>query len=399
MLSAVTRRPILSFVLLVIVVLAGCKVAASQHSTASAAKPTPSPSPHAKPKPKASVVPAKPAVTGPSDKHRLTRLKTIGGTITPKSVDASGAGLVTAQNMIYQHSITVYDDRTYALRKTISDRVTLSDFGFSKYDQPVRGGPVEAAFTPDGKYEYISNYSMYGPGFGHPGHDTCSPSTNYDRSFLYRINLTTLTIDQAIQVGSVPKYLVVTPDSKYVLVSNWCSYSLSVVSIATGKQIRQLHMGAYPRGIAVNATSSAAYVAVMGSTEIAKVSLSTFSVSYIHNVGSGPRHLVMDPAGRYLYVTLNGAGTVAKLDLHTDTVVKRVSTGHAPRSMTIAPDGKSLYVVNYESNDVSKVRTSNMKVLQSVDTPVHPIGITFDTYTGDVWVACYRGQIAVFADR
>ena len=83
----------------------------------------------------------------------------------------------------------------------------------------------------------------------------------------------------------------------------------------------------------------------------------------------------------------------------TDHVVKTVSTGHAPRSMTIAPDGRSLYVVNYESNDVSKVRTSDMKVLQAIDTPVHPIGISFDTRTGQVWVACYRGQVVVFADR
>ncbi len=395
-----TRRPLFAFAVLVAVVIAGCKVAGSQHTATPTAAKTSQSAPKAKQKPKAkaaAVVPIK--ATGPSDKHRLHKITTIGGNITPKSVDASGAGLVTAQNMIYQHSITVYDDRTYKLRTTISDRVTLSNFGFAKYDKPVQGGPVEAAFTPDGKYEYVSNYSMYGPGFGHPGHDTCSPSANYDRSFLYRVNLTTLTIDQAIQVGSVPKYLVVTPDDKYVLVSNWCSYSLSVVSIASGKQIRELHMGAYPRGIAVNATSTTAYVAVMGSTEIARVDLADFSVSYIHDVGSGPRHLVMDPGGRYLYVTLNGAGMVAKLDLHTDHVVRRVSTGHAPRSMTIAPDGKSLYVVNYESNDVSKVRTSDMKVLQTVDTPVHPIGITIDARSGDVWVACYRGQIVVFADR
>jgi YVTN family beta-propeller protein len=400
MLCAMTRRPILAFALLVALVIAGCKVAGSQSShaarpstTSATSKPKATP-----PSPKVSATPAPKLPSGPSDAHRLQKLATITGAITPKSVDASSAGFVTAQNMIYQHSVTVYDDATYKLRKTISDRVTLSQFGFAKYDKPVQGGPVEAAFTPDGKYEYVSNYSMYGPGFSHPGHDTCSPGS-YDRSFLYRINLSTLTIDQAIQVGAVPKYLTVTPNGKYVLVSNWCSYSLSVVSTATGKEIRQLHMGAYPRGIAVNATSTTAYVAVMGSTQIARVDLATFSVSYIHDVGSGPRHLVMDPAGRYLYVTLNGAGKVLKLDLKTDHVVKSVATGHAPRSMTIAPDGRSLYVVNYESGDVSKVRTSDMKVLQVVDTPVHPIGITFDTRTGDVWVACYRGQVVVFADR
>ena len=396
MLGAVTRHPFGAFALLVVMVLAGCKVASSQHAGA----PTPVAAHTLGAEADTTVVPSTaPQLSGPSDRRRLTRLTTITGAITPKSVDASGAGIVTAQNMIYRHTVTVYDDKTYALRKTISDRVRLSDFGYAKYDQPVQGGPVEAAFTPDRRYEYVSNYSMYGPGFGHPGHDVCSPSSGYDRSFLYRINLTTLAIDQAIEVGSVPKYLAVTPDGRYVLVSNWCSYSLSVVSVASGKEIKRLHLGAYPRGIAVNSSSTTAYVAIMGSTEIAKVHLSDFSVSYIHDVGSGPRHLVMDPAGRYLYVTLNGAGMVAKLDLRTDRVVRRVATGQRPRSMTIAPDGRSLYVVNYESNDVSKLRTSDMHVLQTVQTPVHPIGIAYDAHTGDVWVACYRGFIAVFADR
>jgi YVTN family beta-propeller protein len=394
-----TRGPVFALALLVALVVLGSKVASHHAASTPVATPVPHATTTPSSKPKRAAAPAATAaVSGPSDRHRLHKVTTIGGRITPKSVDASSAGFVTAQNMIYQHSITVYDDKTYTLRKTISDQVTLSDLGFASYDKPVRGGPVEAAFTPDGKYEYVSNYSMYGPGFGHPGHDTCAPGNHYDRSFLYRIDLTTLRIDQAIQVGSVPKYLVVSPDGKYVLVSNWCSYTLSVVSTASGKQIRELSIGAYPRGIAVNPSSTTAYVAVMGSNTIAKVSLGDFHVSHVY-VGSNPRHIVIDPAGRYLYVTLNAAGKVVKFDLRADRVVRTVSTGHDPRSMTIAPDGRSLYVVNYESNTVSKLRASDMTVLQTVDTPTHPIGTTFDTRTGDVWVACYRGAIAVFADR
>ena len=47
----------------------------------------------------------------------------------------------------------------------------LSDFGFPRLTQPVRGGPVEAAVTPDQRHAYV---------------------------------LDTLKIDQAILVGSVP---------------------------------------------------------------------------------------------------------------------------------------------------------------------------------------------------
>jgi YVTN family beta-propeller protein len=333
----------------------------------------------------------------PSPKRRLTLVRTIHGDITPKSVVASGSGLVFAQNMMYRHTITVYN-RRYRLVKTISDSVKLDAFGYPKYGGEYRGAPVEAAFAPDGDHAYVSNYSMYGPSFDRPGADSCSPSSGYDDSFIYRIRLSKLAIDQVIKVGSVPKFLAVTPDDRYVLVSDWCSYDLSVVSVKRGKTVRSLYLGAYPRGIAVTADSSLAYVAIMGSTSIAEVHLDDFHVTWIRGVGSGPRHLVLDPAGRYLYATLNGDGMVAKIDTRTNQVVNRVSTGEAPRSMDIAEDGRSLYVVNYKSGSVSKVRTRDMRVIQRVSTNFHPIGITFDAETARVWVACYSGSIMVFRD-
>jgi YVTN family beta-propeller protein len=333
----------------------------------------------------------------PSPKRRLTLVRTIHGDITPKSVVASGSGLVFAQNMMYRHTITVYN-RHYRLVKTISDSVHLAELGYPKYGGTSRGAPVEAAFAPDGTHAYVSNYSMYGPAFGAEGQDSCSPSSGYDDSFIYRIRLSKLAIDQAIKVGSVPKFLAVTPDDRYVLVSDWCSYDLSVVSVKKGKTIRSLYLGAYPRGIAVTADSSIAYVAIMGSTSIAEVHLDDFHVTWIRGVGSGPRHLVLSPTGRYLYATLNGDGLVAKIDTRTNRVVNRISTGEAPRSMAIAEDGKSLYVVNYKSGTVSKVRTRDMRVIQRVSTNFHPIGITFDAETARVWVACYSGSIMVFRD-
>jgi YVTN family beta-propeller protein len=300
--------------------------------------------------------------------------------------------------MMYLHTINVYD-RNYKLLKIIPDAVRLADFGYPQYPGVYQGAPVEAAFTPGGKSAYISNYSMYGAApFNREGSDTCRASDHFPNSFVYRINTSTLTIDQVIEVGAVPKYVAVTPNGKYVLVSNWCSYTESVIDTATGEEIKQLHIGAYPRGIAVDPTSSTAYVAVMGSTRIAAIDLKTFDISWIPNVGSAPRHLVTGPEGRWLYATINGDGVVDKIDLSTRKVVSHVATGRAPRSMAISPEGGYLYVVNYLSNTMSKVRTSDMRVVQTVPTKADPIGVTYDDATHQVWVACYSGAIMVFKD-
>jgi YVTN family beta-propeller protein len=379
---------------------------AAMPSQSPAPQPSPAP-PTAAPSPSATVSPTphplKRATLAPlrvtSPNTRMSLVKVITGNLDPKSVVASGTGLVVAQNMMYLHTINVYD-ATFHNVKIIQDSVDLAALGYPEYRGTYRGAPVEAAFSVDRKSVYVSNYSMYGASpFNREGHDDCGPGDGYPNSFVYRINLASLTIDQAIAVGAVPKYLAVTPDKKYLLVSNWCSYSLSVIALTGGKhgmQIKQIPLGPFPRGIAVNPTSTTAYVAVMGSTRIAVVDLRTFSVSWIPGVGQGPRHLVLSPDGRSLYATINGDGVVDKIDVASRTVVDRVVTGHAPRSMAIASDGGSLYVVNYESNTVSKLRASDMRVLQVVPTNEAPIGITYDPATHRVWVACYSGSIMVF---
>jgi len=353
--------------------------------------------------PRVAAVPRKPATTvavkaRPSDKARLKLKSVISGNISPKSVVSSGAGYVTAQNMMYRHSVTVYNARTLKLVKTISDSVDLRRLGYPSYPGTSRGAPVEAAFSPDGRYAYVSNYSMYGARFGPEGDDNCTPSSGYHDSFVYRIDMKDLKIDQAYKVGAVPKVVAVTPDHRYVLVTNWCTWDLSIISTKQGREVKRIAIGPYPRGIAVSPQGNAAYVAVMGGSELVRVDLRRWTTSKI-GVGAGPRAAEFHPSDRYIFVSLNAEGRVAKLDLKTGSVRAKVATGSRPRSLALAADGKALYVVNYESGTISKLRTADMKELQTIEACYHPIGITYDKLTRRVWVACYTGTIRVYDDR
>ncbi len=333
----------------------------------------------------------------PADQRTLTLAETIGGEISPKSVVASNTGLVFAQNMMYHHSVTVYSSEGELL-ETIPDQVDLAEFGAADQSTVVQGAPVEGAVSPDARHYWVSNYSMYGPGQGPEGADECTPESSvasgYTPSYLYRIDTDALAIDAVAQVGLVPKYVAVTPDGQYVLASNWCSWDLSIVSADTQELVATVpNLGRYPRGIVVTPDSRYAYVAVMGESHIAKVDLQSRTIVGTIEVGRGPRHVVLDPEGRYLYASLNQLGEVVKVDLTTDTVVARVPTGAEARSLAISNDGTALYVVNYESNTVTALRAADLSVLQTIETGVHPIGITYDGVTGDVWVAIYTGQI------
>jgi len=329
---------------------------------------------------------------------KMTLVKTITGDISPKSVRSSGSGLVSAHNMMYRHSVTIYDANTFELLKTVPDSVQLSQYGYSKYSSIYKGSPVEGAYSPDGKYLYVTNYAMYGKGFNREGHDICSPASGYDTSFLYRVNLAKYEIDNVYPVGSVPKVVEVTPDNKFVLVSNWCSYDLTVISIASQKVVKTIKIGRYPRGIAVSNDSKFAYVAEMGGSRIHVINLEDFSITYIP-IGSNPRAIVLSPDNSMMYVTMNLSGKVASWDLLNNKAGKSVKTGKAARSLAISSDGTALFVVNFISNTISKVRTSDMKVFQSIKACNEPIGITYDSPTSRTWVACYGGAIKIYDNK
>ena len=335
----------------------------------------------------------------PSAERTLKVTKRLVGPFSPKSVVATGNGLVIAANMMYRHTITVFSSHGSVVT-TIPDAVDLRAFGQSSAPAgKVRGAPVETAISPDGRHAWVSNYAMYGKGFSSEGKDDCPGRNSLSRSYVYRVNLASKKIDGVVQVGKTPKYLATTPDGTKLLVANWCSYDLSVVDVASMKQVASVHLGPHPRGIAVTKDSRIAYVAVMGAAGIAKVNLQNLHVSWIREVGAAPRHVVLSPDESRLYASVNGTGQVVAINTATKKVVRKVRTGQQPRSLAISPDGTALYVVNYASGTMSKVRASDMSVIQTVKTAVHPIGITYDPTTDSVWVSCYRGVVYVMADR
>jgi YVTN family beta-propeller protein len=136
----------------------------------------------------------------------------------------------------------------------------------------------------------------------------------------------------------------------------------------------------------------------MGGSRIHVINLEDFTVSYIP-IGSNPRAIVLSPDNTKMYVTMNLSGKVASWDLLANKAGKSVKTGQAARSLAISSDGTTLFVVNFKSNTMSKVRTSDMKVLETIKACSEPIGVTYDSPTGNTWVACYKGQIKIYSNN
>jgi YVTN family beta-propeller protein len=334
---------------------------------------------------------------GASDSSESTMIliKTLSGNLSPKSVAASQNGLISAHNMMYNHTVSIYDSQSLELISTVKDSVNLSSLGISGYTGMHKGSPVEGAYSPDGKYLYFTNYAMYGKGFTKEGHDVCSPASGFDTSYLSRINLENYKIDAVYPVGSVPKVVKVTPDNKYILVTNWCSYTVSIISVEKQKLVKTIKIGRYPRGIAISTDSAYAYVAEMGGTNIHRINLGDFSKTLIP-VGPNPRAVELSPDNSKMYVTLNISGKVLAWDLENNKLIKSVSTGSAARSLAISGDGSTLFVVNFKSGTMTKIRSTDLSKVETIKVCSEPIGVTYDNQSNRTWVACYKGSIKVY---
>lgn len=129
--------------------------------------------------------------TLPSNTTQLELVDILEGhPITPKSIVSNGQGKLLTNNMMYSHNAALFDAETLQLDHVLSDSVDFSAFdvpGYENYVGEIAGAPVEAVWTDDGQYAYVSNYSL--AGVGASADDNCSHGDAITPSVVYRYSL------------------------------------------------------------------------------------------------------------------------------------------------------------------------------------------------------------------
>ncbi|GAB3845526.1 beta-propeller fold lactonase family protein [Nesterenkonia populi] len=318
--------------------------------------------------------------------------------IFPKSVVSNGRGLAIANNMIYRNSSTLYDTEERELVQELDATLSPADFGVDGYPDEVTGAPVEAVWTEDGEYAYVSQYRFRD--YGADAYDDCRNGDAVEPTALFRYSVEEGDWDDFIEVGRVPKYLAVTPDASTLLVSNWCDHDLSVVDAESGETTERIRLNSQPRGIAPMPDNQTVYVTAMYADEIYEVDLETGEAEMFYNQGERPRHLVLSPEGDVLYATFSGSDQIVAFDTETNEVIDSTPTGREPRTMDISADGTALFAANYYDNTISKFDAETLDEIETLPAGEYPIGVTYDELSGTVWVSNYHdgGALMIFDD-
>ena len=171
---------------------------------------------------------------------------------------------------------------------------------------PLIEGPVAASFvavSPDGNFV---------------------AAINPDSGSVTLVDAANLTIKAEIFVGEDPRTLCFTPDSKKIVVSNWGSSSISVISLDRDMDVDH------------------------------------------HLVGLMPYAVVTD--GNDAYVTEFATGNVSVLNLKTGKQVNRISVNPFPAGLALTSDRKQLLVTHLFNGEVTSINVKTAKVSQVVST-------------------------------
>lgn len=145
-------------------------------------------------------------------------------------IPLNGAAVQTAVTSDGKYALaTVYDSKSVAI-------YNISE-GQLEYAQLPAGakGPLQLYPTPDAKYAYVADQGNY---FGQPNGDK-----------LYKVDLDQRKVVATTQVGTAPHGVVVSPDGKHVYVTNLVSNDVSVIDVATNKELVKIPTAAKPNGI------------------------------------------------------------------------------------------------------------------------------------------------------
>ena len=303
-------------------------------------------------------------------------------------------------------SVSEFDQPTRKILREFKFRPTKgmgwdyeNDTAVASYEEK----PVEACFTNHDKILWVSLHNAGGivpiivDSFQFYSKKT-DPIATKHITVNYPASLQKDSFDvPLIKTGKTPKVISKTADDKNLLVSNWHSYTISVLELDPGqypygKVINTIPVASIPRGIAVDDKNYKSYIAIMGGASITVLNNWVWQKEDELQVASNPRHLVIDTSGR-LFVSYNKLAQIACINTKTGKTLFTASTHIQPRTIALSKNKQFLFVTCYNGNmvDIFKINDNGFKKLYSIECKGKPVGIDIyeDNDKLEAWVCTY----------
>ncbi|MEH7743591.1 alkaline phosphatase family protein [Neobacillus drentensis] len=205
---------------------------------------------------------------------------------------------------------------------------------------------------------------------------------------------------QQVTLGDFPMGGVLSPDHRYLIVSNdgQGEQSLQVVDVNTQKVIQTIPYKSPESlyfGVAFSNDGKTVYASAGGNnkirvygfengtlTEKAPIMLKDSSKTNFYPAG-----IAVSKDGKSLIVANNLNHSVSKIDLATNQIVKTTAVGKHPYAAVVSNDGKSLYVSNWGESSISVVDPETLTIKNTIPVGLHPNALIEDAANGKLFVS------------
>ncbi|MBN2722596.1 MAG: hypothetical protein JXR95_00835 [Deltaproteobacteria bacterium] len=239
--------------------------------------------------------------------------------------------------------------------------------------------PKGCSVSPDGKWLFVSN-------FGRKNVKNISvyetPSLKFHKYLSYRGN----SVETAVS-----------PDSKTLYSTNMYGYYLDVIDIGAFTLRKRIKIGYFPKLILLNRAGDTAFISLWEGAGFMKVdTVSGVKKRYVTRKGN-PRGLSLSPDEKTLYVANNRGKTYTVVDL-TGKLKNSVpplvhhNIGRGPRHTALSSDGKTLYISTLGSSSVYVLDTKTKKVIKRVPVGKKPKTIELSKDGKFLYTANYTGH-------
>jgi YVTN family beta-propeller protein len=148
--------------------------------------------------------------------------------------------------------------------------------------------------------------------------------------FVDVIDPATLSIVKKISVGGRPMSGAITPDGRFLYVSNFDLQGVQKIDLSSDSVVGLIPNVKNPRGIALSWDGRTAYVPDVVNSRLSIVDLTTSAVVKTLRVGSMPVAVCLDADGSHAYVACQSGASVTVIDTRTNSLVHSIAVDWDP---------------------------------------------------------------------
>ncbi len=244
---------------------------------------------------------------------------------------------------------------------------------------PVGKRPRGLRVSRDGRLLYVA---VSGSAVSPPGSTVTPPPSDHSADGVVEVEAATGHILRLLQVGNDPENLALTPDGRWLVVSNEEDGEASIVDLSTGQRVGALPTGAEPEGVACRPDGKVCYVTSEDEGTVTVVDPPGFKVVATFKAGARPRAALFTSDGRLAFVTGEASGTVTEVDAQKHVVLGTLHIEGPkvkPMGIAISRDNRTLYVATGHGGSVAVIDVPSFKVTATyANVGQRPWGIAVD---------------------